>query len=228
MEDFILSPEPRGSFNALIPVKLQPPTSPSLPPNNITMKVNAVGLNFRDVLNVLGMYPGDPGPPGSDCAGVVIAAGSHATHAVGDLVFGQASGCLGTMVGVDGRAVVPVPVGVSQEAAATLPTVFLTALACLDHAAKVQAGQKVLVHAASGKSLYLYRICPIHAFFSEYEYHNNLGKRAKWFLRFLIPCRWFGSGCSANCECPRRHCYCNSWKFHQTRFPPRLCLSNRF
>ena len=26
--------------------------------------VSAVGLNFRDVLNVLDMYPGDPGLPG--------------------------------------------------------------------------------------------------------------------------------------------------------------------
>ena len=33
--------------------------------------VRAVGLNFRDVLNVLGMYPGDPGDPGSDFAGVL-------------------------------------------------------------------------------------------------------------------------------------------------------------
>ena len=37
--------------------------------------MRAVGLNFRDVLNVLGMYPGDPGPPGGDCAGVVTAVG---------------------------------------------------------------------------------------------------------------------------------------------------------
>lgn len=37
--------------------------------------MRAVGLNFRDVLNVLGMYPGDPGPPGSDCAGLVEAVG---------------------------------------------------------------------------------------------------------------------------------------------------------
>lgn len=33
--------------------------------------MRAVGLNFRDVLNILGMYPGDPGPPGGDCAGIV-------------------------------------------------------------------------------------------------------------------------------------------------------------
>ena len=38
--------------------------------------MRAVGLNFRDVLNVLGMYPGDPGAPGGDCAGVVEAVGA--------------------------------------------------------------------------------------------------------------------------------------------------------
>lgn len=32
---------------------------------------------YRDVLNVLGMYPGDPGHPGSDCAGVVMSVGKN-------------------------------------------------------------------------------------------------------------------------------------------------------
>ena len=40
--------------------------------------VRSQGLNFKDVLNVLGMYPGDPGPPGLDCAGVVTAVGEGA------------------------------------------------------------------------------------------------------------------------------------------------------
>lgn len=35
------------------------------------VSVRAIGLNFRDVLNILGMYPGNPGPPGGDCAGIV-------------------------------------------------------------------------------------------------------------------------------------------------------------
>ena len=43
--------------------------------------VRAVGLNFRDVLNVLGMYPGDPGDPGGDCAGIVEAVGPGAMSA---------------------------------------------------------------------------------------------------------------------------------------------------
>ena len=45
------------------------------------ISVKAVGLNFRDVLNVLGLYPGDPGDPGGDCAGTIAAVGSAAaTH----------------------------------------------------------------------------------------------------------------------------------------------------
>ena len=43
----------------------------------VLLSVKAVGINFRDVLNVLGMYPGDPGAPGSDVAGVVMAAGAR-------------------------------------------------------------------------------------------------------------------------------------------------------
>lgn len=40
--------------------------------------VRAVGLNFRDVLNILNMYPGNPGPPGGDCAGIVSEIGPGA------------------------------------------------------------------------------------------------------------------------------------------------------
>ena len=52
-----------------LPLSCLPLTTP------LQLCVRAVGLNFRDVLNVLGMYPGDPGPPGADFAGVVAAAG---------------------------------------------------------------------------------------------------------------------------------------------------------
>ena len=42
------------------------------PLNTLLLEVCSVGLNFRDVLNVLGAYPGDPGPPGSDVSGIVM------------------------------------------------------------------------------------------------------------------------------------------------------------
>ena len=47
-------------------------------------------------------------------------------------------------------AVVPVPPNVSPDAACTVPTVFLTADACLNAATVVQPGQRVLIHAATG------------------------------------------------------------------------------
>ena len=58
----------------------------------------------RDLLNVLGMYPGDPGPPGGDCSGVVAAVGSNVTALrPGDAVFGLAGGSLGSHVHTHGQ-----------------------------------------------------------------------------------------------------------------------------
>ena len=53
-------------------IEPQPACAP-LNAAEVLLRVRAVGLNFRDVLNVLGEYPGDPGPPGGDAAGVVDA-----------------------------------------------------------------------------------------------------------------------------------------------------------
>ena len=67
-------------LSAHLPTHLHPPCLPPSPaataPPCKQLTVRAVGLNFRDVLNVLGMYPGDPGQPGGDCAGVVDAVGA--------------------------------------------------------------------------------------------------------------------------------------------------------
>ena len=69
---FQLLPQPRGALQNLVPVAL----NMGLAADEVLVEVHAVGINFRDVLNVLGMYPGDPGPPGADCAGVVTQRGA--------------------------------------------------------------------------------------------------------------------------------------------------------
>jgi NADPH:quinone reductase-like Zn-dependent oxidoreductase len=79
-------PSPRGALTnlAAVPVDAARPG-----PGEVIVTVRAVGINFRDVLNVLGMYPGDPGPPGADSAGVVLAVGAGVTYLQpGDAVFG--------------------------------------------------------------------------------------------------------------------------------------------
>ena len=80
---FQLVPKPRGALQNLSAEAI----GTELAPDEVLLRVHAVGVNFRDVLNVLGMYPGDPGAPGADCAGVVIAVGS-AVHGLrtGDLL----------------------------------------------------------------------------------------------------------------------------------------------
>ena len=96
---FSLMPQPRGALANLKPVPLTHASMTQLQPGQVLLQVRSVGLNFRDVLNVLGMYPGDPGPPGADCAGVVVATGAGVMHLTpGMAVFGLAAGSLGSHV----------------------------------------------------------------------------------------------------------------------------------
>ena len=107
----------------------------------------------RDVLNVLGMYPGDPGAPGGDCAGVVVAVGPTAGSpcpAIGQAVFGLAAGSLGSHVRASAWTLVPLPAALSFEEAATMPTVFVTVDTALHQLAAISATDRVLVHAAAG------------------------------------------------------------------------------
>ena len=96
------------------------------------------------------MYPGDPGPPGGDCAGVVVAAGPGCQLSVGQPVFGLAAGSLGSHVVASAKTVVPLPAALSFEAAASMPTVFVTADAAINQQAAAQPGERVLLHAAAG------------------------------------------------------------------------------
>ena len=109
-------------------------------------------LACRDVLNVLGMYPGDPGAPGGDCAGIVawVAPGTSTSLRPGDAVFGLAAGSLGSYVHASAKTVVPIPTTLSFEEAATMPTVFITVDCALHQLAQMTAEDTVLVHAAAG------------------------------------------------------------------------------
>lgn len=152
---FQLRPHPRGSLANLVPVPFDSLTV-QLKAGEVLLQVMAVGVNFRDVLNVLGMYPGDPGPPGADCAGVIMAVGaSHTDHVspgftIGDAVFGIAPGSLGSCVVTSASNLVPMPSHLGFHEAATVPTVMVTGQVALRQAAQVSAADTVLVHAAAG------------------------------------------------------------------------------
>ncbi len=120
-----------------------------LGPGQVRLAVQALGVNFRDVLVALGMYPG-AAELGAEGAGVVTEVGPGvASLAVGDPVMGLFGGAASEAV-VDARLLVKVPAGWSLTEAAGIPAVFLTAYYALQVLAEVRAGESVLVHAAAG------------------------------------------------------------------------------
>lgn len=122
-----------------------------LRPNEIRIAVKAAGLNFRDVLTTLGLYPGEAGPLGQEAAGVVLEAGSEVTTvAPGDRVFGMLSGSFGPVGITDHRCVAGIPANWPLPQAASTPIAFLTAYHGLLELAQLRAGQSILIHAAAG------------------------------------------------------------------------------
>ncbi|KYG01629.1 hypothetical protein BE21_56400, partial [Sorangium cellulosum] len=138
-----------GQKGTLDQLRLAPAQRRAPGPGEVEVKAAASGLNFRTVLDVLGMYPGDAGPMGGDCAGVVTAVGQGVHHlAVGDAVM--TLGTLHRFVTVDARRVVRQPAGLTPAQAATVPIAFLTAWLALHDLGNLQSGERVLIHAAAG------------------------------------------------------------------------------
>ncbi|WP_405162984.1 SDR family NAD(P)-dependent oxidoreductase [Nocardia sp. NBC_01499] len=116
----------------------------------VRIGIRAAGLNFRDVLIALGMYPGEA-PLGSEAAGVVLEVGSEVTDlAPGDRVLGLITESFGPVAVADRRAIVPMPSCLSFTEAAAVPVVYLTAYYGLVDLADLRDGERLLVHAAAG------------------------------------------------------------------------------
>ncbi|MCV7344817.1 type I polyketide synthase [Mycolicibacterium rhodesiae] len=146
-DDYALAPTERGAIDnlRLTEIEVTPPKA-----NEVQVRIEAAGLNFRDVLNVLGLYPGDPGPIGGDLCGVVTEIGSEVTRfEVGQRVFGSMQGAFASRLNVPEPLLATVPDGIGAVDAATIPAAALTVRLAFDWA-KLKPGDKVLIHAASG------------------------------------------------------------------------------
>jgi len=120
----------------------------------VEIQVCAVGLNFREVMKALGVYPGLPEGPinfGGDCAGRIVALGSGVDgFMIGDEVLGMAPICFSSFAIVSAHLLVPKPPHLSFEEAVTIPSVFLTAYYALYSLTRLSQGECVLIHAAAG------------------------------------------------------------------------------
>ncbi|MEU5690093.1 SDR family NAD(P)-dependent oxidoreductase [Streptomyces venezuelae] len=122
-----------------------------LEPGQVRIAVHTAGVNFRDVLIALGMYPDAEALPGTEAAGVVTDVGPGVTGlAPGDRVMGMLEGAFGPWAVADARMLSPVPDGWDTRQAAAAPAAFLTAWYGLVELAGLKAGERVLIHAATG------------------------------------------------------------------------------
>jgi acyl transferase domain-containing protein/acyl carrier protein len=139
----------RGTLGGLALVGCQQAAGP-LAAGQVRVAVRAAGLNFRDVLIGLDMYPGTA-VMGGEIAGVVTGTGPGVTGlAAGDRVLGLAEGGFGPVAVTDARLLAPIPAGWSFAQAAAVPVAFTTAWYALADLAGARSGQRLLVHAAAG------------------------------------------------------------------------------
>nr|WP_067295857.1 type I polyketide synthase [Marinobacterium profundum] len=124
----------------------------------VAVRPIASGLNFRDVMYAMGLLAdeavenGFSGPTlGMEFAGEVIDVGPGVTEfKAGDRVMGFAPSCFSSRVLTQASALAALPQGWSCAEAATVPTVFVTAWYALDYLARVQPGERILIHGAAG------------------------------------------------------------------------------
>ncbi len=140
-----------GSFDQLRfePHKVAEPAA-----GQVTIHVQATGLNFSDVLKALGLYPGIRDaivPLGIECSGIVTAVGPGVTRfQIGDEVMGIAPYSFASTAVTAEYALTHKPKSIDFEEAATIPIVFLTAYYALVRLAQLQPGERLLVHAGAG------------------------------------------------------------------------------
>jgi NADPH2:quinone reductase len=117
------------------------------------VKIDAIGVNFIDIYQRSGLYPGPlPANLGQEAAGVVDAVGPGVTDVqVGHRVaYTSQPGAYAEFAVVDARSLVPLPEGVDTRTAAAVMLQGMTAHYLALSTYPLKKGETALVHAAAG------------------------------------------------------------------------------
>jgi NADPH:quinone reductase-like Zn-dependent oxidoreductase len=134
-------------------------------PDEVCVRVHAIGLNFADVFAMQGLYSATPSGsfiPGLEYAGEILAVGEEAGDwRVGDRVMGVTKfGGYASHVNSHFRYVLPLPDEWSMEQGAGFLVQGLTAYYALIELGNLKPGMAVLIHsAAGGVGIMANRIC---------------------------------------------------------------------
>lgn len=129
---------------------------PSPARGEVLLRVHATAVNWSDILEREGRYPGGPQPTfvsGHDVVGKVVARGDCATKfEIGDRVFGSLvrGGGAAELAVAPEAWLHPAPPSVPDLEAAGASSPWLTAEAAVTTMGRLAKGETVLVHAAAG------------------------------------------------------------------------------
>jgi NADPH:quinone reductase-like Zn-dependent oxidoreductase len=141
-------------------LEVQQAPDPQPKPGEVLIRVKAVGVNFADLLQRMGLYPDSPKPPfipGLEIAGVVEKAAESGAQEHGDnLRPGEAVVALtdfkayAEWVAVPAASVYRLPAGMGFNDGAAIPANYLTAYEAIVTMGNMQPGQRILIHSAAG------------------------------------------------------------------------------
>jgi len=142
----------KGSFDYVVPEEVNKPV---IAADEILIKIAAAGVNPVDWKAVLNGYFNPPHILGSDIAGVIEATGNEVkNYKVGDEIIGSLEwakqGAFAEYVATKEQFITHRPANLSLKESAAIPLAALTAWQGLFDHGNLQAGQKVIIHAAAG------------------------------------------------------------------------------
>lgn len=129
-----------------------PVTQPG--PGEVSIRVEAAGVNWADCVQREGNYPPPPGAseiPGLEIAGTIAALGPQVTgFQIGDPVCALlAGGGYATYCNVPALQVLSIPAGLSMTEAAAIPETFFTVWTNVFELGRLRGGETLLVHGGS-------------------------------------------------------------------------------
>ncbi|KAG9258509.1 polyketide synthase [Emericellopsis atlantica] len=115
----------------------------------VEIEVKAVGLNFKDVMIAMGHLANEH--IGIECSGVVTKVGSGVQDLQpGDRVCAIAEGSFASLIRCRATSVAKLNDSIPFQEACTIPVIWSTAYYSLVRVARLEKGEKVLIHAAAG------------------------------------------------------------------------------
>ncbi len=143
-----------GRYGAPEVFKFREMPDPRPGPGACLVRVKAVGINFADLLQRMGIYPGTPKPPfvpGLEVAGTVEQAAEGAPCQAGDRVVAITRfNAYAELAACPAATLFPLPADISFEEAAAVPVNYLTAYHSMFEMGNLQEGDRILIHGAAG------------------------------------------------------------------------------